>query len=195
MKRHISCWMIYFACNTSVYQWIFTSDCSQFTQNIFLNDIGGKATSRTWWKHVYTFCPIFSGVSYSSSFSLLWRSRTFIQPVSVTSVIAKSTPAYFVPHLHAAALGVWDPWCYCQTFYSIDCLPPSCLHSDLICPSNNLSYANFWNPNCIQVYYLHQCELDDSGFLLFSGLGVLLFVLQRGFLQTKLVAEVTFTAM
>ena len=67
-----SCWVMHFTRYTSVYQPIFTCNCSLFSHNGSLCHILDQATYRTWWEHIDLFWLTFSCVPYSSLFRLHW---------------------------------------------------------------------------------------------------------------------------
>jgi len=72
--------MIHFTHYTSVYQPIFTCNCSLFTHTISVSDILSQSTYRTWWNHIDPFWPTFSCFSYSVLFPLHWPSSAPVQP-------------------------------------------------------------------------------------------------------------------
>ena len=184
--------MIHFVCYISVYQSIFTCDCSLFSHNITLSEILCQATYRTWWKYIDPFCPTFSCFLYSTLFPLLCPSWTLFQPFSLTSVLAKSIRDWLVRHSQCEALGVPDLRCHCPDLLRIRHLPFSHLRPHLDYPSHHSSWDNFRCLKCFHVHYPHHFQLDDGWFSWFSGHLILVFVLQGGPLRTKLVAKVIF---
>jgi len=124
-KIDMSCWMTHFAHYTSVYEPIFTSDCSIYSQNISPSVILSQATYRTRWNHSDPFCPTFSCFPFSSMFPMQWRSSTPCQPVSLTSMLAESIRENVVWHSHPGALGDPEPWCRGLALYWIHCQLPS----------------------------------------------------------------------
>jgi len=94
-KIDISCWIIHFTRNTSVYAQLFTCDCSIFFHNISLSEILGQAIYRTWWKHNDLFCPTFCYNPYSSLFRLQWLSSTTFQPFWLTCLFCRMNVGTF----------------------------------------------------------------------------------------------------
>jgi len=182
--------MIQFAHHTSVSDQIFTWDCSIFSHNISLSEILGHATYRTWWQHIDPFCPTCSWFPYSSLFPLQQLSSTPVQTVSLTSMLAVSLCKHLVRHSHPAAQDFLVPWCNCQAWYQVCCLPPSCHRLRLDFPSHDSSPANVRWQKCILVHRPHHFRLDGSRFFQFGGHLLLEFVLHGGTLQTNLVAAV-----
>ena len=71
-----------FACCITVYEQIFTCNCSLFYQNISLSELLGQATYRSRCKIVDPCCPTFAHFPYSCSFPLHWPSRSTFLPAS-----------------------------------------------------------------------------------------------------------------
>ena len=82
-NNNISGQKIHCACNTSVYQPIFTRYCSLFAHNISLTETLGEATYSSSWTFD-TLCAILPSLIYLFLFLIHWPSPTPFQPVSLT---------------------------------------------------------------------------------------------------------------
>jgi len=182
--------MIHFPRYTSVYEQIFTCNCSIFSHNISQSEILSQATYRTWGKHIDLFCPTYSCLLFSSLFPLQWLSSTRCQPMSLTIVLPESIWEHSVRHSHPGALGLLELQSYSHARYWIHRLPPSCHHSHLDYPSHHSSHANFRCQKCFQVHYPHHFQLDNGWYFWFDEHLILEYILQGGHLQTKQVATV-----
>jgi len=184
--------MLHFASYTSVYEQLSSGDCSLFSHNISLTDILSQATYRTWWKHIDPICPTFSCFPYSSLFPFHWQSSTPVQPVSLTSVLAKSIQEHLVWHLQPGALGFPKPWGHCLALHRIHPLPERHLCSRLDYLYHRTSLANFLRRECYLVCDPHHFGLDDCQFFGFCGHLIFEFVIECSPLHTNLVAKVIF---
>ena len=187
-KNDVSWQKIHCACYTWIYEPIFPIYILPFAHNISLTETLGQATW-SWWT-IDAFCPTFSSLLYFSLFLLHWLSPTPFQPVSLTSVLAEPIWEHLAWLSHPAALGIPDPRCHCYALYRIPRLPCNRLPCHLDYPSHQSSLANFRCPKCFQVCYPCLFWLDDSWFSGFSRHLRLVFLLQGGPLQTKVVAKV-----
>jgi hypothetical protein len=141
MKIQICCWIAHFAHYRTVYQVVFTSNCSLFSNNISLSECLGQSTDRTWWKHMDSFCPTFLYFPYSSLFPLHRPLHTSFQPFYLTSILAKSHREKLVQHTPYASVAIPDPWRYCLALHLIYCLPPSHVCSSWHDPSQLILYS------------------------------------------------------
>jgi len=193
-KIHISCPKIYCTCYTSVYQQIFTSSCWSFAHNTALTETLGQAPSRSWW-NIDTFCSTISSLPYSFSFLLHWPSSIAFQPVSLTSMFAKSIREHLVWHSHHTALGIPVLGCHSLGIDQIQRLPCNRYWCQLDYPSHYSSLPNHCYAKCFQVHYPHHFRLDDGWLFWISRHWIFEFDLQGGPLQTKLRAKVIFLAV
>jgi len=112
-----SCEMIYFVCNTSVYQLIWTCHCTTFPYNISLNEFLSQAIWITWWNIMMNSVLLVLGSFFSCLFPLHWSSPTPFELCSVTSVLAESNQEQLVQKSHSAALGLLDLVRHCPAIY------------------------------------------------------------------------------
>jgi len=137
--------------HTSVYQPIFTCDCSPDSWNLFLNQTLGQATWSSWW-NILMHCVVwFHDCHIPPYFHCIDRHQPLFQPCSLTPVLAESIPEHLVRHSHHAALGFPDPRCHCLALYQIQILPHICHRCQLDYSSGHSSWANVWCLKYFQV--------------------------------------------
>jgi len=100
-KNNVSGQKIHCACNTSIYEQIFTSYLP-FAHNISRTETLGQAT-KSWWT-IDAFCPTFSSLLFLSGFQVHWRSLKPFQPVTLTSMSAKPIRAHIWRGAHILLL-------------------------------------------------------------------------------------------
>jgi len=188
----ISNWIIYFPRYTCVYEQLSSCDCQLLSHIISQSEILGQATYRTWWKHIDPISPTFSCFPYSSMYPLHCQSSVPVQPVSISSVLAKSIQEHLVWQWQPSALGIPKPWCQCLTLYRIHRLPHSSPRTWLDYPNHNFSSADIQCWKCFRLGSSNQFRLEASCVFWFGRHLILEFVPQAGPLQTKLVAKVIF---
>jgi len=100
---------------------------------------------------------------------LRWQSLPRFQPLSLTSVLAKSIEEHLVQHPQPSALGFLKPCGLCLAPYWIHHLTRSPPRSRLYDRNYYSRSANFRVRKCFQVHFAHQFRVDDSQVNWFGG--------------------------